>query len=105
MATIYVTDGEGKEHVLAADSGSSVMEVLRRSSVPIMAICGGDRSCATCHVYVEPDWAGRLKPPPEDEMELVSTSDYYRENLSRLSCQIRLTPDLDGLRLTVAPDA
>jgi 2Fe-2S ferredoxin len=104
MATLHVTDRAGKEHTLTADTDTSVMEALRDHDMPIMAACGGCCACATCHVYVDGEWAGKVKPPEADEIELVSTSEYYKEGASRLSCQIQFTPELDGLRVTLAPE-
>jgi 2Fe-2S ferredoxin len=69
----------------------------------VAAICGGMCSCATCHVYVDPDWRDRLPAPMADERELLSDLAHYDDG-SRLSCQIEFTPQLDGLRVTIAPD-
>ncbi len=60
-------------------------------------------SCATCHVYVDPSWTDRLPAPQSDERELLNELSHYTEQ-SRLSCQIEFTPDLAGLRVTIAPD-
>ena len=85
-------------------SGGSLMEVLRNAGVEgIQALCGGCCSCATCHVYVDAAWYGKLAPPTEEEIELLCSTDSYAET-SRLSCQIEFTSCLDGLRVTVAPE-
>jgi 2Fe-2S ferredoxin len=60
-------------------------------------------SCATCHVYVDPEWQAKLPAMMSDERELLGELAHYREN-SRLSCQLEFTPALSGLRVTVAPD-
>ena len=104
MAKIYATDREGTEHVLESSTDTSVMEVLRDNDLPVMAACGGCCACATCHVFVDETWVSKLKPAESDEVELVSTSEYYRPGLSRLSCQIEFTPALDGLKVTLAPE-
>lgn len=105
MARIVVTDQAGRTETIEAKSGLSVMENLRNSGVEgILAICGGSCSCATCHIHVDPDWWDKLEPRDEDETELVSETDHYRTHASRLSCQIDMRDDLDGLTLTVAPE-
>lgn len=104
MATIFVKDHSDREHALSADAGGSVMQILRRSDLPVMAVCGGSCSCATCHVYIDDAWLAKLAPPDSDEVDVISCSDHYKEGASRLSCQVPFTPDLDGLRLTLSPD-
>ncbi len=81
------------------------MEVGRAVGVPgILGTCGGGCSCATCHVYVDPAWQAIVGPPDEIEADLLDMySDVLREN-SRLSCQIQVRPELDGLRVVVAPE-
>lgn len=80
------------------------METLREQDFGVAAICGGMCSCATCHVWISPDWVAKLPPVHGDEMELIAELDSYKANESRLSCQIPFTAALDGLRLTIAPD-
>lgn len=104
MATIYVIRRDGSEHVLEeSPSGQPLMEILRDNDMDVEAICGGCCSCATCHVYVDVAWTDKLRPREEDELELVSSTDHYREN-SRLSCQIPFKDELDGIKLIVAPE-
>lgn len=79
------------------------MEVLRVFDYGVPAICGGMCACATCHVYVAPEWADKLQPPQSDEHEIVSELG-HRQDTSRLSCQVRLSEGLDGLSVTLAPD-
>lgn len=69
----------------------------------IQAICGGCASCGTCHVYVAPDWLERLPPIQAEEETILAFSDWRRAN-SRLSCQIKVTDELDGLAVTVVPE-
>jgi len=69
----------------------------------VLALCGGCCSCATCHVYVDPVFAGQIPPMGSDENDLLDSSNHRKEN-SRLSCQISFKPELDGLRVTVAPE-
>lgn len=104
MAEIRVTDRSGEEHVIDGRIGSTVMENIKRAGIAdLAAICGGCCSCATCHVHVAPEWLDKLPAQEEDEYDLVSDAESYQDN-SRLSCQIKFTPDLDGLAVTIAPE-
>ena len=104
MATIYVTNRAGNKHDIEGKSGATVMEILRDNDMDVEAICGGCCSCATCHIFIDGDWAAKLPDLSEDEQELVSETVSYKAGNSRLSCQITMTDDLDGLSLTVAPE-
>jgi 2Fe-2S ferredoxin len=104
MPQLIVVARDGSERALEARAGWSVMENIRDNGFDeLLALCGGCCSCATCHVHVDPDWAGRLKPMKSDEDDLLDTSD-HRFATSRLSCQILFAPELDGLRVTIAPE-
>ena len=101
---VNVVDRGGRSHVLAGQPGRSLMETIRDGGLDdILALCGGCASCATCHVYVAPDWGGRVGDPVGDEDDLLESSEYRRAG-SRLSCQILVTPVLDGLHVTIAPE-
>ncbi len=99
---IFVTDFDGVEHALDALEGWRVMEVIRDWGIGIKAECGGACACATCHVYVAPEWLARLVPTVQEEDDQLDTALAVESN-SRLSCQILMRPDLDGLRVTLAP--
>ena len=103
MPKLIVTDREGVEHTLDGTPGWSVMEVIRENDLPIEAACGGCCACATCHVYVDPAWLGRLEPPNQDESMMLDEAFEVRDN-SRLSCQIKHGDALDGLKVTLAPE-
>jgi len=104
MPRLHIVTRAGAERIVDAKAGWSVMENIRDSGLDeLLALCGGCCSCATCHVYVDTEWFGRLKPRGEDEDDLLDTSD-HRVETSRLSCQILLTDELDGLRVTIAPE-
>jgi ferredoxin, 2Fe-2S len=103
MAEIHVTDREGVEHTLEAQEGWSVMEIIREAGLPIEAACGGCCACATCHVYVADDWLEQLNPASDDEDRMLDEAYMVQEN-SRLGCQIPFTAELDGLRVTLAPE-
>ena len=103
MTLMRVVDRDGIEHEVEAKTGLKVMENLRELDYGVAAICGGMCSCATCHVYVDPEWAGKLPPPMSDERDLLGELAHHREN-SRLSCQIEITAALSGLKVTIAED-
>ena len=104
MPQLIVTTREGETRSLDAQSGMSAMEAIRDAGVDeMLALCGGVCSCATCHVHVDPDWIEKVGLRGEDEEDLLDTSDYKIAN-SRLSCQILFTPELDGLRVQIAPE-
>ena len=104
MPTINVTTRNGETRVVEARLGVSIMENLRDGGIDeILALCGGCLSCATCHVFVDDQWLGQLPPVSDDEDDLLDSSDARQPN-SRLSCQLPLTEELDGIAVTVAPD-
>jgi len=103
MPTFVVKNREGVETRLSAQSGISVMENIRDLDASVDAICGGLCSCATCHVFIEPDWIERLPGRSPEETQLLENSDSFDPARSRLSCQILVTEELDGLALEVAP--
>jgi 2Fe-2S ferredoxin len=101
---VTVVDRDGRSHVIAGPAGRSLMETIRDAGLDdILALCGGCASCATCHVYVAPEWAGQVGDPVGDEDDLLDSSDHRRAG-SRLSCQIPISPRLDGLHVTIAPE-
>lgn len=105
MGKIFVTDREGGQHELDVPNGQSLMEPLRDlDSGGIEALCGGMCSCATCHVFVEPQWFAKISERQDDELELLEGTEFFDENTSRLSCQIIMRDELDGLTLTIAPE-
>lgn len=104
MPKLIVTTRDGAEHALDAKAGWSVMENIRDNGIDeMLALCGGCCSCATCHVHVDPDWFAKTGGPKADEDDLLDTSD-HRTETSRLSCQILMTAELDGLKVTIAPE-
>jgi 2Fe-2S ferredoxin len=100
---VKVTDREGGEHELSFDEGDTLMEVLTSEDLGVRAECGGCCACATCHVYVGPAWLDKLPPQSEDEEAMLDEAFEVEPN-SRLSCQIPLTAELDGIEVTIAPD-
>lgn len=100
--TITVIDRDGRSHVIEGLDGWRVMEIIRDQGLPIKAECGGACACATCHVYVDAAWLDRLIPPGDEEIERLDEA-FDVEERSRLSCQILMRPELDGLVVTLAP--
>lgn len=101
---IEVTEnGQARELELPADINLSLMEILKASDYPILATCGGMALCATCHVEVS-SGIERLPEPTEQELAMIDTLP-DATSLSRLACQIRLSPSLDGVKLRLAGTA
>jgi len=89
-----------REFVVDATDGESVMRAAQENGVPgITADCGGFLSCATCHVYIPEDWQDRLEPASEDEVAMLENAIDPQPN-SRLSCQVIVSPDVEGLTVT-----
>ena len=104
MPKLIVVDRAGTEKTIDADVGLTLMEAIRDNGFDeLLALCGGCCSCATCHVYVDPAFADKLPPMSEDENDLLESSD-HRNETSRLSCQVPLTADMDGLKVSIAAE-
>ncbi|MFP4127119.1 MAG: 2Fe-2S iron-sulfur cluster-binding protein [Alphaproteobacteria bacterium] len=103
MSKLIVTDREGQVHELEGRPGWSVMEIIRDADLPIEAACGGCCACATCHVYVDPEWTAKLLEVGDEE-ELMLDEAYEVQETSRLSCQLKWSDELDGLKVTLAPE-
>ena len=101
---IYVTDQDGNRHELDAVEGWRVMEIIREHGLPIKAECGGACCCATCHVYVSDEWLDKLYPMRDDEDEMLDET-FDREDNSRLSCQLIMSENLNGLEVTLSDGA
>jgi len=101
---LFVTTRDGRELQIEADEGQSVMNNIRDAGVDeLVALCGGCLSCATCHVYVDPEHADLLPPMSQDEDDLLDSSS-ARTQYSRLSCQLPFSERLEDLRVTIAPE-
>ena len=101
---VHLVETNGTRHALAAEVGGSLMRAAVDAGIDaIKADCGGLMTCATCHVYVDPDWIGRLPTPSSDEDAMLEMTAAARKPTSRLSCQISLDSALDGLTVAL-PD-
>ena len=104
MPKLIVTTRSGETREVDASAGLTVMEAIRDNGFDeLLALCGGCCSCATCHVHVDPEFAGLLPAMSEDEDDLLDSSD-DRDATSRLSCQIPFTDQLDGLKVRIAEE-
>jgi 2Fe-2S ferredoxin len=104
MPQLTIVTRDGAERVIEARAGWSVMENIRDNGFDeLLALCGGCCSCATCHVHVDDEWVDKVGPRKADEDDLLDTSD-HKTRASRLSCQILFSAELDGLRVTIAPE-
>jgi ferredoxin, 2Fe-2S len=102
VRTLHVIDRSGTLHVVEGLDGWRVMEIIRDQGLPIKAECGGACACATCHVYVDEAWIGKLVPPTDEELERLDDA-FEVTAASRLSCQILMREDFDGLTVSLAP--
>ena len=97
MPKIHFVAHTGAERVVETPAGDSVMQGAVTNAVAgIDADCGGQCACATCHVYVDEKWMGKIEAPSEMEANMLAFVDGVQPN-SRLSCQIKMTPELDGI--------
>jgi ferredoxin len=98
---ITIVDREGQEHLLDAptDMNMNMMELCKSYELPVEGTCGGMALCASCHMYVLSDHTLHEK---SDDEEAMLDQAFYVKNNSRLGCQIKLTPDLDGLKVRLA---
>ena len=95
--SLRIVEHDGTEHEVTADEGLSLMEAAMGHNVPgIVAECGGNLACATCHCYVDAQWLDKLPEPSEDEVLMLEGTMSMRPE-SRLSCQISIGPELQGL--------
>ena len=101
MAKIKYIEHNGKEHIVEVQNGLTVMEGAVQNDIPgIDADCGGSMSCATCHVYVKEDWYDKLPKKEMGEDDMLDQA-YEPKSNSRLSCQIIVSDELDGLKVNI----
>jgi len=101
MVKIHFIQPDGQEQVVEAEPGVTLMEAAKLNDVAgIEAECGGACACATCHVYVDDAWRGKTGSPSQMEEDMLDFAFDVRE-ASRLSCQIKLTTELDGITVRV----
>ena len=103
MPKLIIADRSGKKSEIEYDSNFTLMEILRDNGYDIEASCGGCCACATCHVYIDDKWTNKLKNMDDDEESMLDQA-FDVKNNSRLSCQIDLSEELDGLEIEIAPE-
>ena len=100
MPKIIYQDNQGSSKTIEVENGLTVMEGAIQNDIPgIDADCGGSMACATCHVYVEEKWLNKLPKAEEAEVDMIDMA-YEPKKNSRLSCQIIISEELDGLKVT-----
>ena len=100
MAKITYIEHNGKSHTINVENGLTVMEGAIQNDISgIDADCGGSMACATCHVYVSDEWINKISKPEDAEIDMIDMA-YEPKKNSRLSCQIIVSDDLDGLEVT-----
>ena len=102
MGKIHVTERDGSTKTVEATPGAKIMEVIRDAGLDIEAACGGCAACATCHVYVDPEWKDKLQEASEEELDMLDLAMDVTDE-SRLSCQIEFDESLNGMKVTLAP--
>ena len=101
MPKITYIEHNGKSHTIEIANGLSVMEGAVQNNIPgIDADCGGSMACATCHVYVKDDWFNKINEKSEGEDDMIDQA-YEPKKISRLSCQITVSEELDGLEVNL----
>ena len=99
MAKITYIENNGKSHSVEVAEGLTVMEGAVQNNIPgIDADCGGGMACATCHVYVKDEWFDKINKKSEGEDDMIDQA-YEPKKSSRLSCQIQVSPEIDGLEV------
>jgi 2Fe-2S ferredoxin len=102
MPKMIFIERNGERREVDAPLGLSVLEVAHKQGIDLEGACEGSLACSTCHVIVAPEWFDKLKPPSEDEEDMLDVA-FGLEKTSRLGCQITITEALDGLTVRLPP--
>ena len=103
MKKIIVKNREGNNKEIIAESGLTLMEIIRDAGMEIEAACGGCCACATCHIYIDKEWLSKLPKSDDDEESMLDQAFNVKEN-SRLGCQIEFDDCLNGIKVEIAPE-
>ncbi len=104
MVTVHFLTREGETVTAEGKPGTSLLEVGQAAGMPLEGTCEGQMACSTCHVIVAPDWFGKLKDASEEEEDMLDLAADVRPT-SRLSCQLVLSEELDGLQVRIPNDS
>lgn len=104
MITVTFINAEGKSQEVQGDEGQGLLELAQSAGQPLEGTCEGQMACSTCHVIIDKDWFDKLPQAVEDEEDMLDLATGARRT-SRLSCQITLTPALDGLVVHVPAES
>lgn len=104
MVRVTFVTAQNDKVVAEAAEGQRLLEVAQNAGMPLEGTCEGQMACSTCHVVVAPDWFGKLPPAVDDEEDMLDLAAGVTRT-SRLSCQINLTADLDGLEVRIPAEA
>ncbi|MEJ0062616.1 MAG: 2Fe-2S iron-sulfur cluster-binding protein [Alphaproteobacteria bacterium] len=103
MPTIIFIQRDGTRREVTGEAGQTLLQAARAHNIDMPGTCDGNLACSTCHVWVEGDWPKRLPAPDDDETDMLDLAIHVKKN-SRLGCQIKLTPQLDGLTVRLPPE-
>ena len=104
MPTIVYVEHDGTRHEVELEEQTTLMEGATMNLVPgVEGMCGGVCSCATCHCYIEGEWAGKLPPPEPGELQMLDTASHRRDS-SRLGCQILVSWEMEGMEVHRPPE-
>lgn len=102
--TVRFINANGDAQEASAEAGDNLLRVAQAAGMPLEGTCEGQMACSTCHVIVDPDWFGKLPDAVEEEEDMLDFAAGVRRT-SRLSCQIELTEEMDGLTVTVPTES
>ncbi|ANU07495.1 2Fe-2S iron-sulfur cluster-binding protein [Paraurantiacibacter namhicola] len=102
--TVHFTSRDGDRHTAIAEPGDNLLRVAQAAGMPLEGTCEGQMACSTCHVVVAAEWFDRLAEPSEEEEDMLDLAANVRRT-SRLSCQVDLTPELDGLEVEIPAES
>lgn len=100
QVNITFFDNEGNDRELSCTSGATILQIARQFDLPLEAECEGTLSCSTCHVVIDSEFYGKLKPASVDEGDLLDTA-HNVTCTSRLGCQVHVNAELDGMKISL----
>ncbi|MEK6733946.1 MAG: ferredoxin family 2Fe-2S iron-sulfur cluster binding protein [Pseudomonadota bacterium] len=100
MPKITFINKDGSERTIEAKNGQTILELAHQEDLPLEGACEGSLACSTCHVIVDPEYYDKLKPASEEEEDMLDLA-FGLTQTSRLGCQISMSDELDGLKVTI----